>query len=96
MSASEQKPLHVQWDDEKILVAAGKSPEAVRAILAQYDQATPSVWAVYQWWSRKLIPNDWRAALIYAVLASDKIDVSDLFCLGEPKGPAARATETGA
>lgn len=81
----------VHWNDDQILTAAGRTPDAIRALLKAYDQPLPSRWAVYQWTSRNRIPNVWRASLVYALLSSKKIGLAGLFRRGAP----APGAETG-
>lgn len=91
MSDAAKKQVH--WNDPKILDAAGRSPDAVRALLSQFDQPAPTDWAVYQWASRGKIPNHWRAALVYALLATKRIGLADLFRRGAPTRTAPASAE---
>lgn len=75
----------VCWDDPTILRKAGNSPEGVRNLLARYGQEQPTALAVYQWVSRRSIPNKWRAALVYALLAEQRASTMDLFRVGDPR-----------
>lgn len=86
-------PKQVHWNDPKILDAVGRSPEAVRGLLARFNQPAPSDWAVYQWVSRNRIPNHWRAALVYALLATKRIGLAELFRVGVPAPKAPTAAE---
>ena len=72
----------VCWNDEAIMEAAGRSPENVSALLARNEQALPSEWAVYQWWSRKKIPDDWRARVLFSLLREKRIVAARMFRLG--------------
>lgn len=93
MPTSPQNPRPpVSWNDMAILEAAGKSPESVSALLARNEQPAPSDWAVYQWWSRRKIPDMWRPRVLFALLREDRITVSKLFRLGTT---ARRATPLG-
>lgn len=80
----------VHWHDENIIEAAGRSPEAVRSTLERHGQtevqpdgtAAPTPDAVYQWSSRRKVPDYWRARLIYCLLADRKLDTSKIFRVG--------------
>lgn len=72
----------IAWNDAAIMAAAGESPESVRAILVRHKQPAPTDYAVYQWSSRRLIPNQWRPRLVYALLRENRIDVGQLFRVG--------------
>lgn len=75
----------IQWNDTAILAAAGETPDAVQAILARHNQPVPTAVAVYQWTSRRNIPNLWRPRLIYAVLRENKLPIAKLFRLGNER-----------
>lgn len=72
----------VHWNDPKILTAAGTSPEAVRSLLTKHNQGDPSPYAVYQWTSRRKIPDAWRVKLAYCLLRENKITLADMFRIG--------------
>lgn len=77
--------LHVHWNDVKILDAAGANPEAVFQLLERHGQnegVRPTPPAVYQWVSRRKIPDHWRARLVYALLAEQRIGPQHLFRVG--------------
>lgn len=81
----------VHWDDEAILTAAGTKPAAVKKLLTRHDQPLPSDDAVYQWASRRWLPNEFRAILSYCLLADGKIQPSELFRLGTNRRKATSA-----
>jgi hypothetical protein len=75
-------PPRVHWNDPEILAAAGMSPDAIRALLSQMGQPCPSDSAIYQWKSRSHIPDVWRASIVYALLATQKLAPARLFRRG--------------
>lgn len=79
MPAPLKNPPGIIWNDACILARAGRSPEGVRSLMEQYNQPLPTQTAVYQWVSRGIIPDRWRPALVYALLASNRITMDDLF-----------------
>ena len=76
----------VHWNDYRILEAAGLTPEPVRLLLAQYQQPLPSYGAIYQWASRRKIPDRWRAPIIYCRRADERLGPRELF----RRGPGGR------
>jgi len=72
-------PAIIAWNDPAILKAAGTSPDAIRQHFAKTGQPLPTDWAVYQWSSRRRIPDRWRAALVYALMNTNRITPRDLF-----------------
>lgn len=85
------KNNHIVWRDEEILRRAGGTPRSVQALLSKYSLPLPTPWAIYQMVSRKNIPDRWRAAIIYALLADRAIAPNDLFRRAEPPSSAANA-----
>ena len=80
----------VHWNDNALMQTAGSNPEAVFELLQKHGQAekdehgnpAPSVYAIYQWTSRRKIPDRWRARLIYVLLAEGELEMKDLFRVG--------------
>lgn len=86
---SETEGFHVHWNDSKILEAAGRNPETVFNMLNRHGQthaadgvAQPTPDAVYQWVSRRKIPDFWRPRLVYVLLAENRLQTSELFRVG--------------
>lgn len=75
----------VYWNDEKILSAAGQSPEAICNLLAEHEQGQPTAIAVYQWVSRCKIPDKWRSRLTFCLLKSGRMSVGDLYRYGSSR-----------
>lgn len=76
------KQTPVCWNDPVILDAAGLKPEQVQELLVRNGQPKPTQYAVYQWASRKRIPNLWRARAIYCLLRERKLDIALMFKKG--------------
>ena len=81
-AVSEQIVFH----DAEILRIAGNLPAPIISLFTKYNLPAPVAGAVYQWVSRKNIPDKWRAALIYALLAEGRISVNQLFCKTKTPG----------
>lgn len=87
---SDNNELHVHWNDSKILEAAGRNPETVFTLLDRHGQthadadgiAQPTPDAVYQWVSRRKIPDHWRPRIVYVLLAEQRLQMSQLFRVG--------------
>jgi hypothetical protein len=69
----------VNWNDPVLIEAAGRSPDAIRALLRKYGQPAPTVESIYQWPSRGHVPAQWRPGLVYALLRENRIKVQQLF-----------------
>lgn len=80
---------HLAWNDPAIIAAIGPNIMAIRDALKGMGQPVPSEWAVYQWTSRRRIPDRWRPAVVYWLLSQQKITVADLF----RRSSAARGTQ---
>ena len=78
----------IHWDDEAILTAAGTTPNSVRRLLRRHAQTLPTDGAVYQWASRKWLPNGFRAILTYCLLAESKIAPHKMYRVGSPRRTA--------
>lgn len=80
----------VYWNDPAILDAITYAYPGVHihtatvALLSAHRQGdpAPSLDAVYQWVSRKRIPDRWRVRLIYALLSAQAITPGKLFRVG--------------
>lgn len=87
---SENTGFHVHWNDTKILEAAGRNPETVFNVLDRHGQThadadgipQPTPDAVYQWASRRKIPDFWRPRIVYVLLAENRLQTSELFRVG--------------
>jgi len=89
----------VFWNDPNILDAAGGSPAAIRHLLRLHGQGDPSTLAVYQWSSRRKIPDRWRPRLVYCLLHDGLISTAKLFRIGNAyrapgRKPEAQHAET--
>lgn len=85
-NARAKRPAHgtgkaIVWNDKEILKASGGSPESVQKLMDEINQPRPSTWAVYQWASRKRIPDLWRPRLVYALMRRNHITVNQLFAV---------------
>ena len=80
----------VHLNDNALMQTAGSNPEAVFELLLKHGQTeeaadgsrAPSFYAIYQWTSRRKIPDRWRARLIYVLLAEGELEMRDLFRVG--------------
>lgn len=86
IAAAQVRPL--VWNDAAILEAMGRSPELAKDLLRRNGQPLPSDQAVYQWVSRKRLPDRWRPKIIYALMREQKIDVGRLFKVSAGKSAA--------
>ena len=80
-----ENPNAVHWNDPLILEKAGGQPVGVVAMLERNGQGRPSDHAVYQWVSRRHIPDRWRTPLIYCLLLENKAKLGELFRTGDPR-----------
>jgi hypothetical protein len=81
--------IAVTWNDTTILQYVSQqfpdkdthlpNPEAVQRLLAKHDMPIPSPMAVYQWTSRRVIPDKWRSILIYTLMRESRIDLTKCF-----------------
>lgn len=74
----------IGWNDPEIIMAAGPAPDAVRALLRAHSQPEPTDQAIYQWASRKRIPDKWRPAVVYALMRENKLPLAKLFRRRKP------------
>lgn len=77
----------IVFHDAEILRIAGNLPAPIISLFDKYRLPSPSVTAVYQWVSRKNIPDKWRAALIYALMSEGRISVNQIFCRTSKQNP---------
>lgn len=80
MTENAEKPQKINFHDTEILRIAGGLPAPITALLRKHNLQVPTDWAVYQWCSRKRIPDKWRASLIYALMVERRLTVEQLFC----------------
>ena len=74
----------ITWDDGAILDTLGNSAHAVHDLLKRYDMPVPSMWAIYQWTSRRRISGRWRPMLVYALMRERLFDTRKLFSRDTP------------
>jgi hypothetical protein len=78
-------PMDIEWHDAAIMTGFQNSPHAVRAQVSALGLAPPTDAAVYQWVSRKRIPERWRPLLIYVLLREQKLAINQMFRRGTRK-----------
>lgn len=83
----EQPQTQIVFHDSEILRVAGNLPAPIIALYRKHNLPEPVPGAVYQWVSRKNIPDKWRAALIYALMAEGRISVNQIFCRTKTQNP---------
>lgn len=69
----------IAWNDIAILDATGRKPEQIRDLLTRHGQPKPTDMAIYQWVSRKSIPDMWRSRIIYALLRENRLNLAVVF-----------------
>ena len=71
----------IDWNEEGILDACGRTVEGVQEVLLEARLPIPTPNVVYQWISRGRITHKWVPMLVYALVRAGRMKMSDLFVL---------------
>lgn len=81
----------IAWNDVEVLARAGRATgtepalgttahaNAIVAFFEKHKQDAPTFYAVTAWVRRGVVPDRWRAALVYLLMLDSKIATNQLF-----------------
>lgn len=72
----------IEWNDAEILAKFNNNPPVVQSRLQALGLRTPTSMAIYQWVSRKRIPDRWRPTLVYVLKRDGDLPDNLLFKRG--------------